>query len=323
MAGKEELSLPSLTNILIWHQGALGDLLLAGPALAAISRHYPAASLIGVGNPRCWHLLAGTLPLAAFWDSGAALWSGLFQDQGALSPLLAARLDGIELALVFSPRLRPGFLARLVEAGVSQAFWMPSYPFNGNEHVSVLQARRLKELGLNVGLRPFRLKLAAEAEDDFGWMSQDRILALAPGSGQPAKNWPLSHYYEVARALAWEAEVKVVWLAGPAEEPLLPYIQGLAAAQGQEVWVNRPLEQVARLLAKTQVYLGGDSGLTHLAAAAGTRRVVALFGPTDPRVWAPLGDQVTVLTPPSKGGTTTALESLPADLVITEIRRFL
>ena len=58
-------------------------------------------------------------------------------------------------------------------------------------------------------------------------------LAVAPGSGQPRKNWPLAHYYEVSRALGWEYGLKVVWLAGPGEEAMLPYLEALAQAQGQ------------------------------------------------------------------------------------------
>jgi heptosyltransferase III len=312
-----------LKNILIWHQGALGDLLLAGPALAAISLHYPEAGLIGVGHPGRWRLLAGTLPLAAVWDGGEALWAALFQESGNIPPRLAARLGGVDLALVFSPRHRPEFLARLVQGGAAQAVWIPSFPQDGINHVITLQARRLQELGIREAPGPFRLRLEADLGEPEEMNPGDRILAIAPGSGQPAKNWPLSHYYEVARALSWEAGLQVVWLAGPAEEAILPYIQGLAAAQEQTVWAHQPLERVARLLARTQVYLGGDSGLSHLAAAAGARRVVALFGPTDPRVWAPVGEQVTVLTPPPGGGGTASLADLPVATVLAAVRGFL
>jgi ADP-heptose:LPS heptosyltransferase len=189
--------------------------------------------------------------------------------------------------------------------------------------VAVVQGRRLQELGISEALAPFRLRLELGGETETGFAPDDRILAMAPGSGGLAKNWPLPRYYAVARALAWEAGLKVVWLAGPAEAPLLPYIQGLAAAQEQVVWVNEPLERLAHLLARTQVYLGGDSGITHLAAAAGARRVVALFGPTDPRVWAPWGEQVSVLTPPGGAGQKATLASLPAASVVAEVRHYL
>jgi heptosyltransferase III len=313
----------SVKKILVWHQGALGDLLLAGPALVTVSRTFPEARFIGVGQPRLWRLLAGTLPLAAAWDSGAALWAGLYQEQGNLGPRLAERLAGVDLALVFSPRPRPHFLARLRRGGVPQALWIPSFPEGGTDHVVTVQAHRLEELGVREAPVPLRLRLEPERGSEAEFAPGDRLLALAPGSGRPAKNWPLPRYYEVARALAWEASLKVLWLAGPAEKELLPYLQGLAAAQEQLVWVEEPLERVARVLARTRVYLGGDSGLSHLAAAAGARRVVTLYGPTDPRVWAPFADQVTVLTPPGEGGPHRSLADLPANVVLEKVRQYL
>ena len=123
-------------------------------------------------------------------------------------------------------------------------------------------------------------------------------LAVAPGSGQPRKNWPLAHYYEVSRALGWEYGLKVVWLAGPGEEAMLPYLEALAQAQGHLLLAHRPLARVARVLSRCRLYIGNDSGLTHLAAAVGKPEVLALFGPTDPRVWAPLGPHVRTLAGP-------------------------
>ena len=312
-----------IKRILVWHQGALGDLLLAGPTLLAVSRHYPGARFTAVGHPGLWRLLAGSLSPGAVWDGGEAVWAWLFQEQGDIPPRLQERLAGIDLALVFSPRQRPLFLDRLVQSGVARAVWIPSFPEGGTEHVAAIQARRLEELGIGVDSEPFRLRFQPETWEAVGLNPGKMILALGPGSGSPTKNWPLSSYYEVSRALAFDAGLQVVWLAGPAEATLLPYIQGLAAAQEQAVWANEPLERVARLLARTRVYLGGDSGLTHLAAAAGAHRVVALFGPTDPRVWAPPGSQVTVLTPPGGTGPDASLADLSAEAVLSVLRPLL
>lgn len=322
-SGNPPVPAPPRKRILVWHQGALGDLLLAGPALEAISRLFPEGTFTGVGRKAFWRLLATTLPVEAVWSADEGDWSWLYQEQGSLPAPLIRRLSGMELAVVFSPRPRRVFLARLKQAGVPEVIWIPSFPVDGAEPVSLLHARRLQELGLQAELRPFRLRLEALPRLKGEFAPGDRILTLAPGSGQPAKNWPLAHYYEIARALAWEAGLKVVWLTGPAEEALLPYIEGIAQAQGQAVWASRPLEEVAALLARTWVYVGSDSGITHLAAAAGARRVVALFGPTDPRVWAPLGDNVTVLTVPGDRGEKAALEALRPARVLAEIQRYL
>ena len=287
----------TVRRLLIWHQGALGDLLLAGPALVAISRHYPQARFTALGHPERWGLLSRSLPLDAVWDSHEALWANLFSD-AALSPRLRDRLAPFQLALVFSPGPQERLQERLAQAGIPAVAWILSFPAagNGGAPVAVLQAQHLAGLGIKVQGEPFRL----DVRPDRGWAAagiqgSGPWLAVAPGSGQACKNWPLSHYYELTRLLAWEHRLQVVWLAGPAEAALLPYLRALAAAQGHALLAQQPLERLARVLARCRLYLGNDSGLTHLAAAAGTGGVLAFFGPTDPAVWAPPGNQVRVL----------------------------
>jgi len=157
---------------------------------------------------------------------------------------------------------------------------------------------------------------------------------VAPGSGQDRKNWPLSHYYEVSRALAWQFGLKVVWLAGPAEGPILPYLEALAQAQNQLILTNRSLASVAWVLSRCRLYIGNDSGLTHLAAAVAGPDVLALFGPSDPRVWAPLSPQVHTLVAPCSqapcavGRTIPCsephcLEALSPETVLAEAARLL
>lgn len=286
----------AVQHILIWHQGALGDLLLAGPALRAVSRHYPQARITGVGHPQHWEVLSATLPLAAVWDSGATLWAQLF-GESPLSPQLRARLAPLHMALVFGPRPQHQLLTRLRQAGIPAVHWVPSFPEDGRGAVAALQAQHLAVQGVDYEPEPLRLVLegiqegqAAELPGAGPWV------ALAPGSGHPTKNWPLSHYYEISRVLSWEHRLQVMWLAGPAEGTILPYLQALVAAQGHLVLAGLPLTRVAAILSRCRLYVGNDSGLTHLAAAAGASGVLALFGPTDPGVWAPLGGQVRILT---------------------------
>jgi heptosyltransferase-3 len=286
----------AVQKILIWHQGALGDLLLAGPALAALSRHYAGARLTALGHPERWGLYSRSLPLDAVWDSGEARWACLFSD-GDVPPPLEALLARFQLALVFSPRPQTGLQARLHQAGIPAVHWLPSFPETGVEAVSALQARQLVGLGLNYAPGPFQLEVELSPDEELPELpGPGPWLAVAPGSGQPRKNWPLAHYYEVSRALGWEYGLKVVWLAGPGEEDMLPYLKALAQAQGQLLLAHRPLARVARVLSRCRLYIGNDSGLTHLAAAVGEPEVLALFGPTDPRVWAPLGPRVRTLT---------------------------
>ena len=102
---------------------------------------------------------------------------------------------------------------------------------------------------------------------------------IHPFSGSARKNWPLERYRELARVL--EARLPVRWCAG-SEEAL------------EDAARIADLYELACWLAGASVYIGNDSGITHLAAAAGAP-VVALFGPTDPALWAPRGERVRVV----------------------------
>ncbi|MGB7913274.1 MAG: glycosyltransferase family 9 protein [Desulfobaccales bacterium] len=283
-------------RILLWHQGALGDLLLAGPALLAVRRRYPRARLTGLGQPQPWGLLSHTLSLEAVWDSGESRWAPLLAS-APLPPELRVRLAGFQLALVFTPKPDSPVLAGLRQAGIPEVAWVPSFPEAGSEPVAALQARYLAGLGLTVD-SSFRLVLPPDAEREAVLPEAENWLAVAPGSGHAKKNWPLSHYYEVSRALSWQYRLRVVWLAGPAEAPLMAYLLPLAAAQGQVLLKDAPLARVAAALRSCRLFLGNDSGLSHLAAALGGPRVLALFGPTDPEVWAPAGAGVRILRGP-------------------------
>lgn len=226
------------------------------------------------------------------------MWAPLF-GTGVLPPGIRERLARFQLALVFSPRPQASLLDQIHQAGIPVVHWLPSFPETGPDAVAAIQARHLAALGLHYVPAPFDLMVGDNGGNEpVELPGSGPWLAVAPGSGQARKNWPLSHYYEVSRALAWQFSLKVVWLAGPAEEAAQPYLEGLAQAQGHLLLANRPLSRVARVLRRCRLYLGNDSGLTHLAAAVAGPDVLALFGPTDPRVWAPLGPQVHVLSAP-------------------------
>ncbi len=74
-----------------------------------------------------------------------------------------------------------------------------------------------------------------------------------------------------------------------------------------------PLPQLATRLAAARVYLGHDTGPSHLAAAVGTR-TVALFGPTDPALWAPRGPSVEIIQAPNQ-----QLSRLPPETVLATL----
>ena len=110
---------------------------------------------------------------------------------------------------------------------------------------------------------------------------REEFAVIHPFSGSPTKNWPLEKFREVAASL--QTTMPVYWCAGPEDPPL----EGAVRIEN--------LYELACWLARARLYFGNDSGITHLAAAVGTR-VVAMFGPTDPAVWGPRGPNVEIRT---------------------------
>jgi hypothetical protein len=110
-------------------------------------------------------------------------------------------------------------------------------------------------------------------------VARQNFAVFHPYSGSPRKNWPLEKFRLLARGL--ERRMPVHWCAGP-EDPPLPGAQRFD-----------DLYELACWLAQASLYIGNDSGITHLAAAVATP-VLAIFGPTDPEVWAPRGPNVRI-----------------------------
>jgi heptosyltransferase-2 len=120
------------------------------------------------------------------------------------------------------------------------------------------------------------------------------IVALAPGAVGRGKRWSTAHFAQVARALAAE-RVNIWVLGGPSETPLAQEIAAVAGPRVRDL-TGSDLRNAIIALKAADVALTNDSGLMHVAAALGTR-TIALFGPTDPRLWAPLNPLAGVLEP--------------------------
>jgi ADP-heptose:LPS heptosyltransferase len=118
------------------------------------------------------------------------------------------------------------------------------------------------------------------------------VMTLAPGSGAREKNWPDASFRAVADWWRRRTCGSVVVILGPVEEEKGDYT---ILCEGAVVARNLTLEKLAALLARSDLYLGNDSGVSHLAAALGVITAV-LFGPSNVARWAPQGENVTVLT---------------------------
>ena len=125
------------------------------------------------------------------------------------------------------------------------------------------------------------------------------VLALAPGSGARQKNWPAASFQSVAQWWHRTMRGAVLVVLGPVEDERGGYECLLHDA---EVVHGQRLGHVAALLSKCDVYVGNDSGITHLAGAVGVS-TLSLFGPSDPRQWAPRGRDVHILAAHDDGSS--------------------
>ncbi len=122
---------------------------------------------------------------------------------------------------------------------------------------------------------------------------------MAPGSGGKAKRLAPELVGAATRRLAdWPGARVLLW--GPAEEPAyraaVGAAMGAAVGAGWRTLAEPGLGELAGLLARTRLYLGADSGVSHLATALGAP-TLAVFTRSDPRVWAPRGKRAQAVTP--------------------------
>lgn len=125
---------------------------------------------------------------------------------------------------------------------------------------------------------------------------------IHPGSGSPEKNWPIERFLELGRVLGALGH-RVAWIRGPAEA-------GLGESPPGQTIDHPSLRALAATLGQARLYVGNDSGGSHLAAAVGAP-TIALFGPTRASVWRPDGLRVRAV--PSASG---AMTGIPVDEVL-------
>ena len=132
-------------------------------------------------------------------------------------------------------------------------------------------------------------------------------VALAPGSGSPSKCWPAQSWLELASWLRAEGR-QVVVATGPVEQDgddpwQWDWPEGIGWIRGKTV------VEFAHTLQEASAFVGNDSGPTHLAAALWVP-TVALFGPTDPAIWAPVGEHVQVVRTEGAGPPAASVEQV-------------
>jgi heptosyltransferase-2 len=179
--------------------------------------------------------------------------------------------------------------ARFVAAlGAAAGGRISCYPFRpaGDGHVARCYLDAIGEASHEAPESTIELSVDEldAARDRLGalGLAPGEFVALFPGSGSHAKNWPTANFTALARRLRERTRALIV--LGPAEADATIDFGGCDAPLVKDL----ELGEVAAIARMARAFVGNDSGVSHLAAAAGGRGVV-LFGPTDPARWRPLG----------------------------------
>lgn len=270
-------------NRIIVRPGGVGDSLLLAPALTVLRREFPGLRTALAGYPeRLAPLLQANLadaliPLEVWLNHPEGLpdrdTSG---ENSCLCSSVPPRIDS------FFPQ-KPAWLAGTASEALFHLH--PILPEGGNStHVAEHLAHCL---GLSPPIRctsPLESLLPFDRE-----RQESHRIWIHPGAGGKNKRWPLDFFLQIA-GKAVQNHFSVVFLAGEAEEDLLPGLQ----RSGLEVMTPSNLSEMAGLFLRQDWFLGNDSGITHLAALCGLK-TFAIFGPGDPVLWSPWGKDVTVI----------------------------
>ena len=245
-----------LTRLLI-RPGAIGDFILSLPALESLR----------ADRTEVW-CAEQNVPLARFADSAQSIVaSGL--DRLGLLPAddVIERLRRFDSVISWYGAVRPEFRDLVEDLGLPFQF-LPALP-TGDGHAVEFYNEQARQCGA----KPSRFP-------EIHCPPADRTFAVIhPFASNPAKRAPMAVFESAARRLS--ETMPVHWLCGPEEE-----LEGAVRIQN--------LYELACWLRRARIFVGNDSGISHLAAAVGTP-VQAFFRTTDPKVWAPRGPSVNAI----------------------------
>lgn len=291
-------------SALLFRPGGLGDLLVVLPSVRLIRGCLPDHRLVLVCREAYGKLLEETNVVDALISWNDRKVAGLFyeaEDSGLRTEwlrdysILAGWMMGMQGAyletrcrglgmdqcyFVGPPENSAESLSRHYFEG-TKALLRGFLPGNGREWSAFEECARLP---INDGMRKESLRFFGM---DHGGEAPEFAI-IHPGSGSVRKRWPLANFLEVTREWS-DRGLRGILVTGEAEEDLAEELARVSLPAGWRLFSAPPLRELAALLTACSIYLGNDSGVTHLAAACGCR-VLSLFRRDLFALWKPYGN---------------------------------
>ncbi len=288
-------------KVLIIHTGGIGDLFLALPAMRVFRQAFPKDILELMGRTERLSLVAFDLKAKQIHSADSGELSRYYLEGSSLPGRLSSFFAAFRAVLLFGKSASRIFAENLKRSGVNRVIFLPPFPPDGAKvHATEYLLDSIRSAGIEGKNFHGPLQIPEEALAFAGQFWTDRggrergkqILAVHSGSGSASKNWSPENFADV---IDWASRrSKVLFISGPAEEGAR---EVKAALKGGVPLIleNPSLIHLAAVLRTCSVYLGNDSGITHLAAWVGIP-TVTIFGPTNPHVWGPRGKKIRIIT---------------------------
>jgi len=302
-----------MNRILVIRGGAIGDFVLTLPAIKLLRDEFPHAHIEILGHQQIIALAERRFYADAIRSIESGSLAAFFATDGELSLALTEYLGSFDLILsyLFDP---DGTFQNNLKRCRIRAFIAGPATLSGHEHAAFQLARPLEQIGLCLKSPAARIYPAAADRQfarNFLGNSGKPFVALHPGSGSKTKNWPIERWKKLGEHL-FSPDRAVLVITGEADEERLGVLETAWKGKPVRFAKNVALPHLAALF-ETSVFIGHDSGISHIAAAAGARSIL-LFGPTDPAVWAPANENVTVLRAPDGNLGSIAVPTVAAAL---------
>jgi len=260
----------------------IGDIVLTTPVISVLSEHFPGTRL---------DIMVGPNGEELFRRHPAAFKVIVYNKRVSLKEKrrLIRKLRKVKYDLIVDMRnsLFPFLLGARYRTSPIQ-----SIP-KGVKHKKQQHLCKLKSLGLDVKDAPFYLHVPKEdvafAEKITERLDKNRpIIAVSPGAKSEIKRWTKKGYTELIKRLIDELNAQVITVGDKVDKILVKDIVSAVKNGVTDLSGNTTLCQLAALLKNSDLLITNDSAPMHIGAAVGTN-VLAIFGPTDPRLYGPTG----------------------------------
>ncbi len=293
-------------KILVIRDGAIGDFILTLPAIRLLRQAFPDAQVDILGRYPIVRLVEERYYAEHTRSIDAAPLAGFFHSNAELDSTWCNYFAGFQKVLSYLHDPDETFVQNLRRAGVKEPIISGSPKIKPGLHAAYQLAQPLESLGLFLK-DPAPCLFPSEADqralcDLFilrGIRKQTPFIAVHPGSGGKYKNWPLSYWEDFCHWILQNfPQYSLFCVGGEADVSSIRHLFKRLHSSRLTFLENLPLPSLAALLSKAHAFVGHDTGVSHIAAAAGARCLL-LYGPTDPKTWAPTSPCVRVLTSPT------------------------